>query len=67
MHTVYKTPAVTATTRPTRDLDADLLVHRGEVLELGSHILKLRRDRLLQIIEIGAKPVLPDALRHRRT
>jgi leucyl aminopeptidase len=26
MHTVYKTPAVTATTRPTRDLDADLLV-----------------------------------------
>ena len=26
MHTVYKTPAVTATTRPIRDLDADLLV-----------------------------------------
>jgi leucyl aminopeptidase len=26
MHTVYKTPAVTATTRPTRDLDTDLLV-----------------------------------------
>jgi leucyl aminopeptidase len=26
MHTVYKTPAVTATTRPTRDLGADLLV-----------------------------------------
>ena len=26
MHTVYKTPAVTATTRPTRDLDAELLV-----------------------------------------
>ncbi len=26
MHTVYKTPAVTAITRPTRDLDADLLV-----------------------------------------
>jgi len=26
MHTVYKTPAITATTRPTRDLDADLLV-----------------------------------------
>jgi leucyl aminopeptidase len=26
MHTVYKTPAVTATTRPIRDLDADFLV-----------------------------------------
>ena len=26
MHTVYKTPAVTATSRPTRDLAADLLV-----------------------------------------
>ena len=26
MHTVYKTPAVTATSRNTRDLDADLLV-----------------------------------------
>jgi len=26
MHTVYKTPAVAATRRSTRDLDADLLV-----------------------------------------
>ena len=26
MHTVYKTPAVTATTRPIRDLKADFLV-----------------------------------------
>jgi leucyl aminopeptidase len=26
MHTVYRTPAVTATSQPTRDLDADLLV-----------------------------------------
>ena len=26
MHTVHKTPAVTATARPTRDLDADLLI-----------------------------------------
>src|SRR5678816_4032798 len=26
MHTVYKTPAVAASSRPTRDLDADLLL-----------------------------------------